>query len=567
MFALRFDDSLSTVLAADTSTAFGAQSAWRQLVDLIGRGRVQELAPALERLAELRERVPVEVRAASARALALATPPVELVALLAGDEHAVAAPVLRTATLSAADWLSLLPRLDPRARAVLRHRRDLPAEVARGLESFGATDFVLGHHSVEPIAAAQPEAAPDPEPAIPDAPLDATPFIAVGEAARALPVVAEALKQGGEPAPRFEIADLMARIDAYQRTRPAPPVVSPAPDAPPERIRFQTDAAGVIRWVDAPARGALVGVSLARVGPQGMVELDAVAGGALRRRSAFRDARLQIGGASSIAGSWRVAGEPSYDPATGRFEGMTGVARRPRPDETAAAGASASDQLRQLLHELRTPANAIAGFAELIGSELLGPVAPVYRERAGAIQRQATDLIGAIEDLDTAARLEGRALELRPGRIDMAELVRRAAGELQALAADRGASLTLDLTSAPAHADDRAAQRLVSRLLATLVAAAQPGERLRIQVSPKTRTARLSITRPRALGAATGEALLAIDENGDSPEGALLGTGFALRLARNLAAELGGRLQIEEDRLVLRLPAAQAEGADRAVSP
>jgi signal transduction histidine kinase len=145
----------------------------------------------------------------------------------------------------------------------------------------------------------------------------------------------------------------------------------------------------------------------------------------------------------------------------------------------------------------------------------------------------------------------------------MADLVRRAAGELQALAADRGASLALDLAPAPAHADDRAAQRLVARLLATLVAAAQPGERLRIQVSPKTRNARLSVTRPRALGAATGDALFAIDENGDSTEGALLGTGFALRLARNLAAELGGRLQIEEDRLTLRLPMAHAEGADR----
>ena len=27
---------------------------------------------------------------------------------------------------------------------MLRHRRDLPAEVVRGLASFGATDFVLG---------------------------------------------------------------------------------------------------------------------------------------------------------------------------------------------------------------------------------------------------------------------------------------------------------------------------------------------------------------------------------------------------------------------------------------
>jgi hypothetical protein len=143
--------------------------------------------------------VPVEVRAASARALALAAPPTELVALLAADDHAVAAPVLRTAILPASDWLSLLPRLDPQARAVLRHRRDLPAEVGRGLESFGATDFVLGHDAPQPEAPVQPEVLAEPEPMRPVAPLDATSFVAVGEAARGLPVVAEALKQAGDP--------------------------------------------------------------------------------------------------------------------------------------------------------------------------------------------------------------------------------------------------------------------------------------------------------------------------------------------------------------------------------
>lgn len=553
---MRFDDSLTTVLSADTSTAFGAQSAWRQLVDLVGRGRARDVDAALERLRALRDEVPADVRAASARALALTTPPLALVALFAADDIAVAAPVLRTASLDADDWLGLLPVLSPTVRAVLRHRRDLPAEVGRGLASFGPTDFVLGSDRVEPAA----------EPAAPPAaPLDTTPFVAVGEAARAIPVVAEALRHAGEPAPRYEIAELVARIDAYQRTRAAPPAEpTPAPAVPADRFRFVTDAQGVIRWVEGIARGPLIGVSLALTDPQGIVRLDAAAGGALRRRSAFRNARLEMEGDAPAAGSWRLAGEPSFDPASGRFTGMNGVARRPASHESARPN-SASDQLRQLVHELRTPANAIAGFAELIGSELLGPVPPHYRDRAGLIQRQAADLIGAIEDLDTAARIEGRALELRPGQVDMAELVRRAAAELQPLATERGALLVLDVEAAPAIADDRAAQRLVTRLLATLLAAAGPGERLRAQVAAKTRSARLSVTRPRALAFTDTEALLAIDA--EEPDGGpLLGTGFALRLARNLAAELGGRLQVEADRLTLRLPVAQAAEVERATA-
>ena len=36
---VRFDDSLKTVLSADMESGFGAQSAWRQLIDLMGRAK------------------------------------------------------------------------------------------------------------------------------------------------------------------------------------------------------------------------------------------------------------------------------------------------------------------------------------------------------------------------------------------------------------------------------------------------------------------------------------------------------------------------------------------------
>ena len=576
---MRFDDRLTTILAADTASTFGAHSAWRQLVDLLARGRVAEEGPVLARLRTLRPDVALGVRAASARAMALATPPVGLVALFVEDDLAVAAPLLRTATLPAHDWLDLLPRLTPPMRAILRHRRDLPADVRRGLDSFGATDFVLGDETeVPPGIPAQPDAAPVqpaapipvpppvqtsvPPPVVPIAPLDRTPFVAIGDAARAIPVVAEALRAGAmragtEPTPRFEIADLVARIDEYQRTRVAPsPPEEPAPAVPVDRFRFATDSAGVIRWVEGVARTPLIGVSLASSASQGAARLDAAASGALRTRSAFRDVRLEIAGASPIVGSWRLAGNPDFDRATGRFIGMSGVARRPRADQAVQPPITASDQLRQLVHELRTPTTAIAGFAELIGSELLGPVDPVHRDRALVIQRQAGELLAAIDDLDTAARIEGKALDLRPGTVDLADLVRRAATDLVPLAAERGALLIVDAESAPAMVDDRAAQRLVTRLLTTLLAAADAGEGLRVQVIRKTRSARMAVTRPRALATVAGDALLAIDTDTERDGAPLLGTGFALRLARNLATELGGRLTIEDDRLILRLPVA-----------
>lgn len=548
---MRFDDSLRTVLAADTTYDAGAEATWRQLVDLIGRGRVPADAHTLGRLAGLREVVPKPVRAASARALAGANPPASLVAFFAEDEHAVAAPVLRGAKLGEAEWLDLLPRLTPAGRAVLRGRRDLPNAVGRGLASLGAIDFTL------PGAPVADDAIVAEELPSPVAPLSPSPFLAVGEVARSLPVVAEALRRAeGPPASapenqqRFEIAELVARLDAFRRDRadspPEPPRVEPG-------FRFTTDAGGAIRWVDGVARAALFGVSLASAERQALAQVDAGVAGAVRGRRRFADARLEVAGGSNAAGSWRIAGVPDFDRASGRFIGYRGVARRPARHQRAEA--SASDQLRALVHELRTPVGAVSGFAELIETELLGPVPSAYRERAGAIRAEAGQLLAAIDDLDTAARIEGGALELRPGSVALRPLIDRIVADLRPLAEMRGARLEASGKRAHVAADDRATERLLARLLAALVAAAQPGERIGIEVRAAGDRVLIAVNRPRALADVSGETLFALDDAAVEG-GPLLGAGFTLRLVRNLAAELDGALSIGPDALTLRLPAA-----------
>lgn len=557
---MRFDDHLRTVLAADMTPGFGAQSAWRQLVDLAGRGRVAADDDVLARLAGLRAVVPTAVRAASARALAFGQPDARLVAFFADDEVAVAAPVLRTATLPAADWLDMLPRLAPVGRSVLRSRRDLPAEVVRGLESLGAVDFTLGHDA--PIEAA-PEIPSAPAPVVdaappieslPDAPRSPSPFVPLGEVARGLPVVAEALRRADAPgSDRFEIADIVARIDAFRRDQPTTAPV--AATRPVDRFDFSTDPTGTIRWIDAAGRAGLVGVSLSQTSPQGLARVDGAVAGAVRHRGRIEDGRLEIAGTGDLAGSWRLSAQPDFDPATGRFVGYAGTAHRPARHERAEG--TDADGLRQLVHELRTPANAVAGFAEFIEAQLLGPVPPTYRDRAGTIRRHAADLLAAIEDLDTAARIEGGALSLAPGEVSLRALLRGAAHELAPLAAERGAALMIGEEDAVVAADERAAERLVSRLLAAVLAAAEPEELIDVAVAAAGDRASLSVERPRALAGLSPEALFALG-GGDPEEGGapLLGIGFTLRLARNLAVELGGALSIGADRLTLRLPTA-----------
>lgn len=553
---MRFDDSLKTVLAADVSTSFGARAAFRQLVDLIGRRRAPADPELLERVRTLALSVPAEVRAASARGLALADPPPALIAIFAQDEPVVASAVLRAARLEPEDWEALLPRLSPHGRSVLRTRGDLPPIVLRALESFGSTDFTLSH----------------------DVPQDAAP--AVREPLRAVEASTPAADDAApappsaEVAQRFEIADLVHRIEAFQRERGAVPGPAPAPSAEVSAFRFETDQSGTIRWVDTGPRGAIVGLSLSH--DSGAPCVDGVAAGAFRKRAGFADARLQVGGESPLAGDWRISGVPVFDGATGSFLGFRGRARRPRAEETAARpalsparsdAAADAEGLRRLVHELRTPTNAIAGFSELIEQELLGPVASVYRDRAATIRRHVAELIGAIEDLDLAARIEGEALDLRPGHVAVSALLSRVAHDLAPLAAMRGGGLALPRASDAAWSTDpHACERLVSRLLATLLAAVAPGEMLDVRVEPAGDALALSVARPAALVGRDEASLLTLDdEDAGEDEGApLLGAGFALRLARNLASELGGRLVFGAERLTLTLPAALNLGMGQA---
>ena len=490
---VRFDDSLRTVLAADTTSAFGAQSAFRQLVDLVGRRRVDDVGPPIERLRVLRPQVPASVRAASARALALGDPPAALVAFFAEDEPAVAAPVLRIASLTEEEWLALLPKLGPAGRALLR-RRDagLPAAAIRGLAAFGATDFTLSHDTPArelDAAVAEPSPSPAPAPA-PLSPDDAEPSSA------------------GQT---FAIAELVERIETFQRVRERP---EPA-DAPiSDRFSFETDASRLICWVDGAPRAGLVGRKLDLVG--------------FPVPNRVLTTTLRIGHRGPAAGDWDVAAVPLFAPDTGRFAGFRGVARRASRAEDRSA--IEPEALRRLVHELRTPTVAIAGFAELIATELLGPTPEPHRSRALAIGRDVTALIGAIDDLEMSARIDGDALDLAPRPVDLdaalaAAVDRADGGDRLRLAAPTGLSVL---------ADDRALDRLLVRLAETAAAAGELAT--------------------SAVRVEHGNVAIGWPWRRQAESTSLLGVDFSLRLAQRLAATLGGTLVIEPDRLTLHLP-------------
>src|SRR3546814_9026565 len=81
---------------------------------------------------------------------------------------------------------------------------------------------------------------------------------------------------------------------------------------------------------------------------------------------------MLLEGTPAEAGEWRFSALPWFDPATGQFRGYRASARRPQRNETPygrTATEDSGDSIRQLIHELRSPLNAISGFAQIISGQ------------------------------------------------------------------------------------------------------------------------------------------------------------------------------------------------------
>lgn len=546
---MRFDDMAATVIARVGASPEARAVAWNQLVDLAAqrRGDSEDPNALYVVLRKWRAVVPVERRRLAAESLVGRPIPAALFAYFASDALAVCAPLARSVQLSPVEWRALLPRLPVPVRALLRHRNDLDPETVRALESFGPADRVIA--APEPVSASKPKR---------------------GEIMPPVETLAEmeAPMGGG-----VQIRELVNRIEAYRRHRPAQktlePRAAPATETRAENFRFETGADGVLIWIDGAPRGPLVGVSIATPADRPDHGVDGYAAGAFRRRAPFRDARLTIPGTGEVAGEWRISAVPFFNAHDGRFTGYRGTARRPRVDEVARSAASQGlygsalrpESLRQLVHELRTPLNAIMGFAEMIDGQMLGPAAQDYRARAIDIVSEARKLLGAVDDLDTAARVDSNALRLRSSHVDGAGLLSRICVELAPLTGERHVSLDLAVAAdlPEMTVDPIALERMFSRLLSAVIAVSGRGEALTIRLATEARgQVTLRVARPKALVDQEERALLdpGYSPDGDWPDAPLLGLGFALRLVRNLAEAAGGRFAIRSDSFALILPGA-----------
>ena len=561
---MRFNDLMQTVLAADNRAGLGAVTSWRQCVDLLAQHDradrtvmgASDRTILLDRLEALRPTISETQRIATVVELGRRLRSASLVAFFAKDRPAIAAAAMARAQLPDAIWADLMPRLTPTARGVLRGRRDVGPLARQALEAFGSVDLVLTTERRDMVGEADMLLTPDmeAEPATSQAPSVVTPLRPPAQ-------------------DQDQIRNLVDRIAHFTSTRRPVGVASAPGETPvaeaPRQFAFETDASGILLWVDQGPRAALIGLSLGEVALDGGSGPDGHVAGAFARRSGFQNGRFTIVG-GRMSGEWRLSATPFFDPRSGRFQGYRGQARRPylhevaaQPEHSAISGLS-SDSLRQLVHELRTPLNAILGFAEIIEQELFGAAGVAYRDMAGKIAVDARHLLAAFDDLDLAARVSRGDGTGAPEMMDLDLLVTQVAARFEDQAQAGGSAIDIAIapTLPPVRIDPIQGERMVQHLLRTLISVAPAGETVTgacwFQPDGGAGRVVLAIDRPSSLTGLEEAQLLdpGYSADGDWADGPLLGLGFSLRLIRSLAASCRGSLEIEPGRLLLAIPAA-----------
>ncbi len=526
---MRFDDRLATVLSQPVGSAHDRIVRWRQLVDLIarsgGEGDRDLLSQAMDIVRDDRSKVREPLRAAAARSISGTAVPLGLLTLFAKDKLAVAAPLF-----AAAD-------LDDETLAHLR--RESSPEV---------TVFLANLH---------PEPA-SPQTSIAQEPGTASPSI--GD------MVAKIERLRSERFPSSQPEETVVAPPIAERTPPVP--VSPRrprtrhqPSGEgPALFRWECNPGGEIDWVEGVLRGPLIGRSIADADPDEGV--DECVERAFKVRAPFRNCLLELQITGELAGTWTISGAPAFATGDGRFVGYRGVARRGLPTDGEQAAISSTivpsghDSLREMIHEIKTPLNAIIGFAEIIDGQYFGPAHRRYRLRAAQIVTNARLLLEAAEDLDFVARAQSEAPD-----ISLMGWVSDVAGQLNdkmiSRAVRKGILFEID-DAVPGGGGRRInrdlAERLGLRFADAMAGAAVAGERLAGIVMMKGDDFVLSLARPASLSLARGDRLLNPEFAVDGGDDTALGTGFALRLLNGLAGLAGGRLEVDGDALTLVLP-------------
>ncbi len=218
-----------------------------------------------------------------------------------------------------------------------------------------------------------------------------------------------------------------------------------------------------------------------------------------------------------------------------------------------AANAAKSSFLAHMSHELRSPLNAILGFAEVVRDMHFGQdKIERYMQYGGFIHQAGTHLLALIDDILDLAKVEAGKLELQSTTFMLAELLDECARMMRSLAERRGVifQVMLPPPTLLLTADRRRVKQMVVNLLSNAMKFTGGGGKVILDVQKLTDGSVAISISDTGVGMDADQILLALEPFGRVQGGAggdPTGTGLGLPIVRNLIEAHGGELRLRSE--------------------
>ncbi len=220
--------------------------------------------------------------------------------------------------------------------------------------------------------------------------------------------------------------------------------------------------------------------------------------------------------------------------------------------------------LSVMSHDVRTPLNAILGYAELMHAGYIGELAERQRDFVGRILASTTVLRTLVEEVLEYARIEAGRLEIRPVALEVEPLLERVQTIVAPLAAAKQIALQSDAPPpVRVRGDGARIGQILSNLATNAVKYTPVGGRVYVQAAVDEACVEFSVA-DNGPGIAPDdmerifEPFVQLERSRpDVPGG---GVGLGLAISRQLARAMGGELRADSrpgrTTFTLRLPRA-----------
>jgi PAS domain S-box-containing protein len=221
-------------------------------------------------------------------------------------------------------------------------------------------------------------------------------------------------------------------------------------------------------------------------------------------------------------------------------------------DKKAAEQASAAKAkfLSMMSHDLRTPLQAITGFADVLLLEMRGPLNDEQREDLRAIKDAGHEMMRLMNDILSFAQLESGRVEVKIQPVLLRDVLRRAESLLRVRFEER--TLTYDSSGCPGDlavtADPDRLQQVLLNLLTNAIKFTEPGGRISVACEQSASQVLIHVS---DTGVGIPEERLSdifepfVQVARENAPAAGHGVGLGLSISRELARAMGGDLTVE----------------------